>query len=200
MKRPVLIFDLDSTLNRLHDVWLQLIKERLGEEIRYEDCTRWEYPLGQSKYLQVLWDEPDVFERLPEEPGMIPLLHRLHDEGYDIVVCSASHPATVVYKERWVLERLPFLRPTDIIYAHRKELLAATDHILIDDGPHNVVGFMKRGGMAILYDRPWNREVQALRAFNAGDVEDLIRELTVWYQNADAYADRLLQEVIDDVT
>jgi 5'(3')-deoxyribonucleotidase len=53
--------------------------------------------------------------------------------------------------------------------------------VLIDDAPHNCIAFADKAGSAILFDQPWNQEVEEharlTRAFGWGDVVEAVREM-----------------------
>lgn len=181
---PILIFDVDSVLNQLHDSWRKLVEERTGDSIAYEDCASWNFPLGQKKYLDILYNEPGFFRTIPATPHAEVALNHLHKRGFEIIICSASHPNTVKDKEEWILKLFPWLGYRNIVYAHRKELLAAPNRILIDDGPHNITAFQAAGGRTIVFDHPWNRfddeglVIPGPRACDFIEVIVLINEMT----------------------
>ncbi|MGZ7015477.1 MAG: 5' nucleotidase, NT5C type, partial [Acidimicrobiales bacterium] len=59
----------------------------------------------------------------------------------------------------------------------------------IDDAPHNVMALRAAGNTVIVFDQPYNRELDGLRARSWLDVEELVIELRV--QRGDAVQGRL---------
>lgn len=58
-------------------------------------------------------------------------------------------------KERWICANFPqFSRRTAMCFG--KDLLASPDHMLLDDNEETVRRFAIRGGVGLLFPRPWN--------------------------------------------
>jgi 5'(3')-deoxyribonucleotidase len=91
-----------------------------------------------------------------------PWAHELYNElgrAGEVVICSSpSHiPHGASGKVMWMKK---FFNGNfrDYILTSRKECLAKPGDILIDDMEKNTSLFSQRGGLGILFPRPWNRE------------------------------------------
>ncbi len=47
----------------------------------------------------------------------------------------------------------------------------------IDDGPHNIEGLRAAGRTAIVFEQPYNRDLDGLRARNWDEVEEIVYDL-----------------------
>lgn len=153
--------DLDATLNRLQDRWLQLIAVMTGEQIALEDVTTWDR-LAKPEYQAIL-RQPHLFRDLRVEPGAPEAIRQLLANGHEVFVVSAGRPHDYQDKHLWLLEHFTFIPERHIIFATCKAELARPGCILIDDGPHNVEAWRRRGGIGIIFGQPWNRSTPGPR-------------------------------------
>lgn len=153
--------DIDSVLNKLQDKWSRVIKEKLGEDLPVEQWTSWDR-VADSKY-QSLIREPGFFADIDVEEDAAEVLMALAESGDEIYILSAAGPWNYADKDRWIAKNFPFIPYKNIIFATTKDLLAAPDRVLIDDGPHNIKAWREAGGIAIVFDQPWNRELDGPR-------------------------------------
>lgn len=79
--------------------------------------------------------------------------HRYDD--IDILTSPCPNDGCLIGKKRWIKRNMPTYLDKFTITT-RKESLANSDSILIDDFDHNVDAFQKKGN-AILIPRLWNR-------------------------------------------
>lgn len=76
------------------------------------------------------------------------------DEVY-VVSAPARGPNSPAGKAIWLRQQLG-LGPNKWMLGSRKDLLAKSDRILIDDSDDNVEAFRKAGGKAVLFPQVWN--------------------------------------------
>lgn len=62
----------------------------------------------------------------------------------------------------------------DVSFTVEKRLLAHPLHVLIDDGPHNITGFLGNGGLAFGFAQPWNKFTHTWQ-----DILDLLAPLSI---------------------
>jgi hypothetical protein len=77
-------------------------------------------------------------------------------------------------KYEWVLKNMPTYRERLIIMRNCKSVLAAPNHLLVDDKEQNIEQFVEAGGRGILVPRSWNflRDVNTLD-FVRGELFDV---------------------------
>lgn len=159
--------DLDDTAAVLSAKWLAAIKEHLGEVILPEEVTAWDRLAG-PRYQELL-RTPGFFRDLPVKDGAAKAIESLNVGGHVVYILSAGAPWNYSDKAAWVQEHLPLIDPWHIVFTASKGLLAGPDRLLIDDAIHNLEAWERAGGIAIAFDRPWNRDWKGLR-------------ITEWYQ------------------
>lgn len=182
MKPLTILFDADDTAENLMDCWTDALNERYGTSVRPEDVTQWDikaaFPtLAEDQIFGVLTDE-SLWKRICPMPGSQRVLQKLHEQGHELYIVTASDYRTCKAKAERLLELFPFLDWKHIIFAHNKQMIHGD--ILIDDGPHNLIyGDYFR----ILFTRPHNRSFDAealgmVRADTWDDVDRIVHQFS----------------------
>lgn len=123
---------------------------------------------------RIFWDnEP--------EPGCVPALTKLRDEGHSVtIITQRDHPdPRISYKMRkatlyWLhYANIPH---DNVMFTNGRKSDRGLD-VLLDDAPHNIRSHQEAGEPVIIFDQPWNREVEGLRAYNWPDVVRVIHAL-----------------------
>jgi 5'(3')-deoxyribonucleotidase len=84
-----------------------------------------------------------------------------------------GHAVAVSDTVTWLDEaRIPY---RDICFLGAKPEVEAD--LYIDDGPHNVEALRAGGNEVIVFDQPYNRHVEGVRAASWLEVEDLVYEV-----------------------
>lgn len=156
MNKRTILFDADDTVENLCDCWIAMLNERYGTSVTLEDVRDWDITLAfptltKEQVFGVLHDD-ELWRRITPIPGSVEVLQKLHQEGHQLYMVTASGYRTCKTKAERLLELFPFLDWEHIIITSHKQMVRGD--ILIDDGPHNLVGgeYFK-----ILFDRPHNR-------------------------------------------
>ena len=156
MKRKITIgIDIDQVLARLNEQWLNVIREKEGEDVKPEMITDWHmakfFKCGEKIYDYL---DYDLFRHLPVMEHAKEVVKELCEFYHVYVVTSAtSKPEIMVAKWEWLEEHFPFISKEQIIMCGDKSQIA-TD-VLIDDAPHNLEDF--KGSIRVLFDQPYNR-------------------------------------------
>lgn len=136
-------------------------KEYIIIEVKHGNAK---VPVGQRVAMQRMVDdftkkqiygvlqEDEVWTNLTPMPGAQKYLQKLHDEGHELYMVTATDYRTCCVKIERILELFPFLDANHIIIAHNKQMVRGD--VLIDDGPHNLVNGQY---FRILFDAPHNR-------------------------------------------
>lgn len=180
-KTLTILFDADDTAENLSEVWLALLNERYGTAVTVEDIHDWDISLAfpsltrEQVYGALSWEE--LWRRISPMPGSQRVLRRLYGEGHRLFMVTATDYRHCKPKMDAILSMFPFLDWDHVILTSRKQLIQGD--VLIDDGPHNLVG----GGYArVLFDRPYNRAFPAeqegcIRACGWDEVYAILEEL-----------------------
>lgn len=170
MNKPVIIIDMDDTIAETTSTWQARLKEKYGvdpvKEITEYNMKKF-YPTLTDDQVYGIIREPDFFRILPPIEGAQEAIQDFISRGWDVRLGTVLHPDTkhgYVAKLEWVEEYLPDLAGKTIVFGgHDKTLIWG--NILVDDHPKHIEGF--RGEIPIIFDRPWNRELEKrLRATN----------------------------------
>lgn len=76
-------------------------------------------------------------------------------DDFVIMTSPSNTPCGYAGKKIWVDEWLN-IRPTQLIVGARKDLLAGSDRLLIDDNLDNISMFRRAGGHGFVFPQPWN--------------------------------------------
>jgi len=120
--------------------------------------------------------ERRMFRSMPPMPGVADALWRLSDAGVWIRVITHrlyvnwGHAAAIADTVEWLDRvRIPY---RDICFLGAKPEVEAD--VYVDDGPHNVVALRASGNEVIVFDAPYNRDLEGPRASTWTEVEELV--------------------------
>jgi 5'-nucleotidase len=153
MKNQKLGIDLDTTLNNLNEEWLRRYNDDYDDNLKEYptwDINKWVKPECGEKIFNYL-HEPNFFYNLGIRENAKEVFEFLSNY-FDIYIVTAYSVDACVDKVRWVEKHLPNFNVENIIFCNDKSVLNLD--YLIDDGPHNIVGFKQIG---IIYDMSYNR-------------------------------------------
>jgi 5'(3')-deoxyribonucleotidase len=179
-------------------------------------------PLGDARSWDFAeWgiDSPEEFDRLhrlavlehrmfrdmPAMEGVAESLWRLSDAGVWIRIITHrlcvnwGHAVAVADTVSWLdATGIPY---RDICFLGAKPEVEADCYV--DDASHNVAALRAAGNHVIVFDAPYNQDVEGPRARSWSDVEDLVKERVIslghpvqaQLPGLDAGADRLIRRV-----
>ncbi len=123
--------------------------------------------------------EDGLFRNAPPIEGASDTLWRLSDAGIWIriithrIVANWSHARVVGDTVAWLDDaRVPY---RDICFLGQKPEVEADAYI--DDAPHNIEALRDSGNTVIVFDQPYNRGIEGLRAMNWDEVELIVADL-----------------------
>jgi 5'-nucleotidase len=119
-----------------------------------------------------------IFRSMPMVPGAADALWRLSDAGVWIRIITHrlynnwSHAIAVGDTVAWLdAVSIPY---RDLCFLGTKPQVEADCYV--DDAPHNVRALRAIGAQVIVFDRPYNRDLDGPRATNWPEVEQLVGE------------------------
>jgi 5'(3')-deoxyribonucleotidase len=167
-----IIVDQDEVLAQFVEEILLRWNTRAGTNFRAEDINMWAmektFGADSKEWIEATIREPGLFDNLKPVKDAIWGVRYLNASGHDVVI--ATHIADGnenVYdaKRRWIKKYIPGFDYRNFACLTRKELLSGD--ILIDDGAHNIEGWMRAGRKnPIVFDRPWNRKLNIPTLYN----------------------------------
>ncbi len=141
-----ILIDMDDTI--LEDCYLEVVNQYLNKNYTYNDID--DYWVDnivpaelQGKYLDYFYNDIDIYEYGRVKEKAIQVIEELN-KYYDVLICSAyvdsrdikNCPKILLYKHKWLIENLPFIKPENFIFTSRKDVIP-TD-IKIDDKIENL--------------------------------------------------------------
>jgi 5'(3')-deoxyribonucleotidase len=135
--------------------------------------------------------EHRMFREMPAIDGASESLWRLSDAGVWIrvithrLVTNWGHALIVSDTVEWLdTRRIPY---RDLCFLGRKPEVQADAYV--EDAPHNVEALRAGGNTVIVFDQPYNRHLDGLRASTWSEVEAIVAELVA--ADGGAYAEQL---------
>jgi 5'(3')-deoxyribonucleotidase len=152
IRKPVLIVDLDDTINNLVDVWVSVYNKKHNDNLKVEQITDWnicDHTKIGTKMYDLLFDG-EVLNELDIQPHCKEALEWAN-EFYDIKIVTATCVQNLLSKLNFVKKVLPFINEKSFCMVYDKYILQGD--IIIDDRIDNILNF---NGVKILYAKPWN--------------------------------------------
>ena len=207
-RRFVLGVDLDGVCGDHTAIFREIVSRELGVPVESLPLERsWsfvEWGLTNDDFerlheLAVV--EHRMFRDMPVIDGVAEVLWRLSDEGVWIRIISHrlyvnwGHAVAAGDTAAWLdAARIPY---RDLCFIGSKSEIDATTYV--EDGPHNIEAFQADGRDVIIFDQPYNRYLDGVRAHDWREVETLVLDRLAAFRGVaqpqlpgvDAGADRL---------
>lgn len=196
--RPLTIgVDLDGSTFDYEDGLRNKLGQQLGInpahfERAFPVCTGSEYAMWANNWEGIgtkedyfkrhsLAVEDGLFEDLAPYDNAAKVLWRFHEQGHFIRIITArflkpGDRAIVQATTSHCLDK-NFIPVDDVMYTERKIDVFAD--VYIDDSPTNIKNLRAAGRTVIIYDQPYNREFDGLRAHNWLEVEELVNQISI---------------------
>ena len=180
----IILTDADGVLENLTHVWVELLNEKYGYSVKYEDVKEWDmcksYPglTREEVYGMELNDE--LYDRMGPMEGGPECIRKLIEKGHEVYVVTNTPYQVIKSKmEKVIFKYYPFLTWKNVIVASNKKLIKGD--VLIDDGIHNLMGGDYK---KILFTAPYNEDFDAkandmIRVSNWSDIEKVFEKLGI---------------------
>ncbi|MEI7886462.1 MAG: hypothetical protein WCJ04_03635 [Actinomycetes bacterium] len=200
--------DYTNAFRRIASLEWDVGLESLTTEVSW-DFSEW--GLNRDSFLELhktSVQDHRMFKNMPALEGASDALWRLSDAGVWIrivthrLVTNWGHALIVSDTVDWLdAKSIPY---RDICFLGRKPEIEADAYV--EDAPHNVEALRARGNTVIVFDQPYNRDLDGLRASNWVEVEAIVSELAAekvgsfasQLPGVDAGADRLGRNQINE--
>lgn len=178
-----ILLDQDQVLCQWTERVLEWFNRDYGTSIKITDVKDWGLaktlgPAGRD-FIRSCMRWPEFYTRLDPVPGAIEGTEWLLNRGHEVrIVTAVPASAGIAYhgKQQWLRDRMPFFE-LDWFVAHQLKWEVEGD-LLLDDGPHNIKGFMERNRKVAVFDCPWNKDVVGTwRVRDWQHFKELIRHL-----------------------
>lgn len=181
---------MDDVLENLSFAWVDFLNARYGTRVKREDLTGWDMPqffpeLTPEQVYGVLREDA-LWKTVVPLPGAVEGVRELIRRGHEVYVVTSSYYKTVRSKIDLVLKKyFPFIDDAHLIITANKQMIIGD--ILIDDGPHNLLGGVYD---PIIMDAPYNRSFPAEenlipRVRDWDEIMDIIHGYETRYEDED---------------
>lgn len=169
-RRLRIAVDFDGVLFDHVPYLLRGFRDALGIDLEAEGLRYWDFFQYRAvrernltwnavrTVLQRIDNDCALHQEPPRDAYARNVMERWIDEGHEVLVVTAREPTARKSTEL-------FLRTHDV--PHHELVMGAARKtgydLLVDDAPHNVLMAAAAGGMALLMDHPYNRDVPSHR-------------------------------------
>jgi 5'(3')-deoxyribonucleotidase len=200
--------DYTSAFRRIVAMERKIDADSLTTEVSWDFA---EWGLDRDSFLDLhktSVQDHRMFKNMSALDGVSDALWRLSDAGVWIrivthrLVTNWGHALIVSDTVDWLdAKSIPY---RDICFLGRKPEIEADAYV--EDAPHNVEALRARGNTVIVFDQPYNRDLDGLRASSWVEVEAIVSELAAekvgsfasQLPGVDAGADRLGRNQINE--
>jgi 5'-nucleotidase len=179
----ILGVDLDGVCGDYTTALREVVARRTGRDLSELPLDRsWDFrewgltPAQFEAHHRAAVVEDRIFRTMPAMPGVAETLWRLSDAGIWIRIITHrlyvnwGHAAAVADTVDWLdAAGVPY---RDLCFLGAKPQVEADCYV--EDAPHNVVALRDSGAYVIVFDQPYNREVDGPRASDWAEVENLV--------------------------
>ncbi len=166
--------DLDGVTYDFVSAITKFVCDKFGRE--FPEPTRWEFYRDwgfTGKEFSALMEEGCgagvVFHYGKPTIGSVKTIEKLREDNEVIIVTTRgeyAQEATHAWLKKW---RIPH---DDVILTDKKDLHELD--VLLDDHVDNIESVRKAGCRGIVFDRPWNQEVEGERVFTWEEFGELL--------------------------
>lgn len=198
MQPPIrILIDQDSVLYDLHTPWLAEHNAANPDHIlKKEDHLDWnaQQPCVDNNCpadIYSYFNNPKVWTEGSPEQDSQEITKEWADQGHELaIVTKAANSMCISLKAEWLSHNYPHI-PNIFILAGGNNKHWIQGDIIIDDAVHNLAEFE---GICILYDQPWNRKADMLRANNWQHVNQIVRAAVILLEDYPYY---IVQEMLE---
>ena len=178
-KKLTILCDIDGVVDDLVECVLAQYNAKYNDNLKVSDITQYDLTKFTKpeceNVLHEFCNEETIAMMTPPE-GAVEAVTRLMKE-HNFYFVTATYPQNVGFKHEWLKRYFPLYDQKHLIVSYNKEVIHGD--VLIDDCSANMSSNVT---MNLLYNQPWNMEVQTVknfrRVYNWGNIIDYIEEVT----------------------
>jgi 5'(3')-deoxyribonucleotidase len=181
--------DIDDVINDLTPKALEIYNSRTGKNIQMNDIVAYDFYECLSKEdadgIVALFKEKELWDSLEPLPGSQKALRQLINQGYHIIIATATDPCNFAWKCEWLSKYFPFI-PTDNIIRIMDKSLLRIDVILDDNLDNLTSNVCERICMDYSYnqnpDKDYVYDINRIKSWDEfpGVIKDIERRWKEW--------------------
>ncbi|MGC8662533.1 MAG: 5' nucleotidase, NT5C type [Candidatus Micrarchaeia archaeon] len=162
MEKKSICIDVDGTLARSAERWLEVFETERGINKKVEDLKEYgleaSFGISREEVREVfgkVWKNYENIEMTSKNAPLV--IKKLRERYYIMIITAASANDS---------ELISWFKMNDIIYdqfyhfGREDEKLRVDGDIIIEDNPNIALSFIKKGKKVILIEKPWNRKIK----------------------------------------
>ena len=187
----IILIDVDDVVADLMPSWLEQYNNEYNDNLTPDKITTWDIsslvvPDAKNRIYEIINNHRFYYSVQPVVGALEGILS-LRKSGHRVIFVTSAMVGHAGDKLRW-LQHNRFLDPgkiNDDDYIEVADKTLVKGDIIIDDRVKNVLGYVKTGGCAILFSRPWNSELAADDEclFRAADWNEVVRTVEIIVAN-----------------
>ena len=155
--------DVDGVLADVIVAWLDIYNADHHNSVRKEEVNHWDF-FGTLNIDRMEFDR--IFELAWKNWRSIPSCEAMLDQKVknlsklgDVSIVTARSTTSIPNVKAWLRDRMIFY--DDMVVVDYGPLKSTLDYdIFIDDSPLNAKNIARSGKLVLLYDQPWNRDIE----------------------------------------
>ncbi len=178
--------DLDNVVFEWQPFWGTLYNHDFDANLDLDELVEWEsYKLTHfANYSDFIewFGRTNGWRQMPYERGAFGALDTLIADGHRIDFITARNGSAIGPTNEWYKAN-PWPETRTSLVCGMDEKAAVPCQVYIDDSPRVIRGLVDAGKRVIVYDKPWNQEIdeddeQIIRAHGWREVQEIIEELS----------------------
>jgi len=179
--------DLEDTMFGYSNVLLKLLYRKYGLELKFENDVKWDlrdlFPPGSINDDQIRKLHEELVNNEYQSMELVdPELPKVFDrlrKDFTIYIVTSSFATDDQIKQRLESFNIPYDKLVHV--HHHSEKIMDEVGIYVDDNPGLIAELAQAGKYVIVYERPWNKEIQEsshiIKASNWEEVEKIAYKL-----------------------
>lgn len=166
---------MDDTLTTCVSVWVDILNKKYNRNVDYNNVLYWDFQILYPGLTRLQMTEPlgmeEFWNRVEPIKDAQKYTKLLQNSGNEVIIVTASYPASYQYKGNVIQKFFPFIDLDNIIVAHNKSLVKGD--VLVDDNPKN----FSDDRYGILFTAPHNKfyQVDNKKIFRADTWEEVYK-------------------------
>ena len=153
-KKFTIILDIDDTTADTCASLLFEANSKFGTNYKKEDIFDWNLDTSfPGKNMCQFFEQENFFLNLKPMDGAVHYTKKLIEDGFEIIITTASPINGFKDKALWMQKHLPHIPEKNLILAWRKEVVKGD--IMLDDALHNITTSICK--YPIVFAQPWNK-------------------------------------------
>jgi hypothetical protein len=200
-----IVIDFDNTLVQTNKAVLEVYRKETNDySTNLSMLNSWWFdeicPKFTREQQNELFNNPRLFELLEPQENAIDILHKLKQEGHNLILCTIHHPNGIQYKAKYIHDNFDCFDSVvyiDLLKHKKLQKSIIKGDMLLDDS----ADYLKSSTVQYpicFGDEGWNSDWKNDRVLNWLEFYDKVHSITDYYKNFHELLNRRLQYAIEN--